>query len=109
MSKLKPCICLHIVAALVGLVSRTSASSAEPLYDPLKLEANDLPEPVELVVNDDSRSREIPILVYLPKGTSPAPVVLFSHGLGGARTELVHGQALGRAGLRCRFSPAPGQ
>ncbi len=38
----------------------------------------------DLVVRDDKRSREIPILVYLPPA-GRAPVVLFSHGLGGSR------------------------
>jgi predicted dienelactone hydrolase len=38
------------------------------------------------MVNDTERSREIPIRVYLPPQKEDAPVVLFSHGLGGTRT-----------------------
>ena len=39
----------------------------------------------DLTVKDQKRSREIPIRIYLPKEKTPAPVVLFSHGLGGSR------------------------
>jgi predicted dienelactone hydrolase len=39
----------------------------------------------DMTVKDEKRSREIPIKVYLPTETKPAPVVLFSHGLGGSR------------------------
>jgi predicted dienelactone hydrolase len=38
-----------------------------------------------LTVKDATRQREIPMLVYLPADTKAAPVVLFSHGLGGNR------------------------
>lgn len=34
---------------------------------------------------DDSRQREIPLLIYLPQTVRPRPVILFSHGLGGSR------------------------
>ena len=37
------------------------------------------------MVNDSARHRDIPIRVYLPSSSAPAPVVLFSHGLGGSR------------------------
>jgi predicted dienelactone hydrolase len=40
---------------------------------------------VDLSVHDEKRHRDIPLRVYLPKNTTPAPVVLFSHGLGGSR------------------------
>lgn len=39
----------------------------------------------DLVVSDDSREREIPVLVSLPAGDAAAAVILFSHGLGGSR------------------------
>jgi predicted dienelactone hydrolase len=58
---------------------------AQPAYDPL-LVNNYQPVPQDLTVKDQKRSREIPIRVYLPSGKTPAPVVLFSHGLGGSRT-----------------------
>ena len=35
---------------------------------------------------DAARKRDVPVTVYLPSATSsPAPVILFSHGLGGSR------------------------
>src|SRR5260221_4568726 len=49
------------------------------LVDKYQREQNDL------IVKDVGRSREVPIRVYLPKEKKPAPVVLFSHGLGGSR------------------------
>lgn len=54
-------------------------------YDPLAVTALQLPEPRTLAVIDELRSREIPLRIFLPIGTDPAPVVLFSHGLGGSR------------------------
>ncbi|MGJ8645187.1 MAG: alpha/beta hydrolase family protein [Luteolibacter sp.] len=36
-------------------------------------------------MNDPTRDRVVPLRVYLPDGIEPAPVVIFSHGLGGSR------------------------
>jgi len=62
------------------------ASTAWP-YDPLTVS----PAPIEIwerIVHDADRDRDIPLRIYLPptadKHTSPAPIVLFSHGLGGS-------------------------
>lgn len=44
-----------------------------------------VPAPVDLTVRDAARSRDVPVRVYLPEGTAPAAVILFSHGLGGSR------------------------
>jgi predicted dienelactone hydrolase len=52
-------------------------------YDPLATGA--APTHVDLVVRDEGRSRDIPLRVYLPAAAGKAPVVLFSHGLGGSR------------------------
>jgi len=54
-------------------------------YDPMRLPAESSAKTIDLVVKDSARSREIPIRVYLPEGKSAAPVILFSHGLGGDR------------------------
>ncbi len=54
-------------------------------YDPLEAKFQTKPRVLELVVHDKTRSREIPVRVYFEEQTSPAPVVLFSHGLGGSR------------------------
>jgi len=40
---------------------------------------------VDLEATDSARGVKIPALVYLPVTRVPAPVILFSHGLGGAR------------------------
>lgn len=40
----------------------------------------------DLVIVDSGRNREIPVRVYLPDTVYPAPVILYSHGLGGSRT-----------------------
>ena len=46
--------------------------------------------PADHVVRDEARDREIPLRVYLPASKAPAPVVLFSHGLGGSREGYVY-------------------
>lgn len=48
--------------------------------------ANAVRAPIDLDVVDAKRSRTLPIRVYRPQSNTPAPVLLFSHGLGGART-----------------------
>lgn len=40
---------------------------------------------IELTMHDEKRSREIPLRVYLPSQKNAAPIVLFSHGLGGTK------------------------
>ena len=54
-------------------------------YDPLKLPAASQASPSDFTVHDAKRDRDLPIRVYLPAESKPAPVVLFSHGLGGSR------------------------
>lgn len=54
-------------------------------YDPLRIDPSyDAPR-LDLTVRDAARSRDIPIRIYLPPGKEAAPVVLFSHGMGGSR------------------------
>ncbi|MEZ4701414.1 MAG: hypothetical protein R2834_13845 [Rhodothermales bacterium] len=60
-------------------------SIAQSRYDPLARPAGADPSFVDLMIRDDARSRDIPMRVYLPADRQPAPVVLFSHGLGGSR------------------------
>lgn len=56
-------------------------------YDPMALEsARPAVVTKDFDINDAARKRTIPIRVYLPASKDAAPVVLFSHGLGGART-----------------------
>lgn len=72
--------------AAAGFLPASPASAQTRTYDPLSIADRAGPETVDLVVDDPARQRTIPILVYLPEHTPPAPVVLFSHGLGGSRT-----------------------
>ena len=66
-------------------ISSTALLAAESTgYDPLKV-----PD-VKIVsktfdVKDAKRDRTLPVRVYLPQTDKPAPVILFSHGLGGSR------------------------
>ena len=54
-------------------------------YDPLVVDANFHPKVRDLTVHDTARNRDIPVRVYFPPNDKPAPIVLFSHGLGGPR------------------------
>lgn len=54
-------------------------------YDPLAVPAEYTPRVVDLTVRDAKRNRDIPVRAYLPQAAQAAPVVLFSHGLGGSR------------------------
>jgi predicted dienelactone hydrolase len=72
---------LALLLALLGGAGRAQGAD----YDPLAVAPGFQPESLALVVVDPARSREIPLRVYLPRGTGPSPVVLFSHGLGGSR------------------------
>jgi predicted dienelactone hydrolase len=67
-----------------GLLNDCFAEAAA--YDPLAVSDAALAEPLDLVVHDSDQSRDVPILVYLSADKASTPVVLFSHGLGGARS-----------------------
>jgi len=54
-------------------------------YDPLAVAPGAAPEGMDFTVHDAKRQRDIPVRVYLPAARQPAPVILFSHGLGGSR------------------------
>jgi predicted dienelactone hydrolase len=70
----------------LALLSAMSVSGCKtPSYDPLLVSSNAAPKIVDLDVSDTQRKRTIPIRIYLPPTDSPAPVILFSHGLGGSR------------------------
>jgi predicted dienelactone hydrolase len=70
---------------LALLFALAPAGAATQPYNPLALSTKASVQTVDLTVRDASRKRDIPIRVYFPHGKSPAPVVLFSHGLGGSR------------------------
>jgi dienelactone hydrolase len=77
-----------LVAAL--LLFAGSAPAAERAYDPLVLSDQSRPETLDFLVRDQARQRDIPLRVYLPPEKTPAPVVLFSHGLGGCRADYAY-------------------
>lgn len=71
---------------LTGLVAAVSASGRDA---PAEYKRTAGPAEVEvrrLDWKDARRDRVVPVTVYLPKGdTTPRPVIVFSHGLGGSR------------------------
>jgi len=72
-------------ACFLGWWLALALAAGAQSYDPLAVDTNVPPKIVDLTVHDAARNRDIPIRVYLPASTSPVPVVLFSHGLGGTR------------------------
>ncbi len=78
-------------------------------YDPLSLPKNFKAEIVDLTVHEIARQREIPVRVYLPPANTPAPVILFSHGLGGSREGNIYlGEHWSARGYICVFIQHPG-
>jgi predicted dienelactone hydrolase len=73
------------VRTLLLLMSLATGDVCAGNYDPLALDPAFRPAHVDLTVHDAARNRDIPVRVYLPTNTTPEPVVLFSHGLGGSR------------------------
>jgi predicted dienelactone hydrolase len=70
---------------LLSLLSSGHLLGEEPSsYDPLKVPEGEIVSKT-FEVKDATRDRTLPIRVYLPESTKPAPVVIFSHGLGGSR------------------------
>ncbi|WP_193214146.1 alpha/beta hydrolase family protein [Luteolibacter marinus] len=57
-------------------------SLAAKSYDPLKVADGKV---VSSTFEVAGPGRKVPIRVYLPQSSAPAPVILFSHGLGGSR------------------------
>jgi predicted dienelactone hydrolase len=76
---------MFLTISLALIVSASLISAQSEIYDPLVVDKYQATTQ-DLTVKDEKRSREIPIRVYFPKEKAPAPVILFSHGLGGSRT-----------------------
>ncbi len=74
--------CFPVIACLL---LPAPAIAREGRYDPLAVPAQVASRVVDLTVTDMERQRDIPVRVYLPQAATPAPVILFSHGLGGSR------------------------
>jgi predicted dienelactone hydrolase len=71
-------------SVLLCAVSLLRAQDA-PAYDPLAVTTEALPASHTDTVVDAERARELPLRIFLPAATAAAPVVVFSHGLGGTR------------------------
>lgn len=99
------------VRPAIGLMIALSARIAAAEYDPLTIEAqaDRTGRVIDFTITDADRNREIPIKVYLPANEEPAPVVLFSHGLGGSREgNAFMGEHWSDRGYVCVFLQHPG-
>lgn len=64
-------------------VAAALAVSASAL--PLALRADETHETLDFDWLDAARERPVPVRLYLPRQAAPAPLVVFSHGIGGSR------------------------
>ncbi len=69
-----------VAVAMAGLCAVAEGAG----YDPLAVDGAFRPRTLSLTVHDAARTRDLPLKVYLPLAAEAAPVVLFSHGLGGS-------------------------
>lgn len=74
-----------VIAGLSALELLAGVPIATAQYDPLVVPRDAEIQTTDLTVHDEARNRDLPLRVYLPATKEPAPVVLFSHGLGGTR------------------------
>jgi predicted dienelactone hydrolase len=75
-----------LVAVAWPLILASASEVHASSYDPLALAGPAGPSHFDLTAHDAARDRDIPLRIYLSTNTVPAPVILFSHGLGGSRT-----------------------
>jgi dienelactone hydrolase len=76
----------HLYLFVIALIASVGWAKAQDRpYDPLAVSSSRKTAIIERSVNDANRQREIPLRIYLPAAKAAAPVVLFSHGLGGSR------------------------
>ncbi len=77
-------------------------------YDPLAVPGG-VVERLEISMHDETRHRELPLRIYLPPAKSAAPIVLFSHGLGGSREgDVFLGEHWAKRGYVAVFLQHPG-
>ncbi len=85
-----------------------SQPTAPATYDPLAV-TNDKLETLLIDCRDERRDRDLPLKFYLPKMQAPAPVIVFSHGLGGNREgSKFLGEHWAARGYVCVFVQHPG-
>jgi len=98
-----------LAAALPAALGLAMAWAHTAPYDPLKLLEGSTVRTVDLTARDARRGRDIPLRVYMPEGKAEAPVVLFSHGLGGTRTGCAYlGEHWAKRGYASVFLQHPG-
>lgn len=91
-----------------ALVLWMAAAPAAPAYDPTQVAAIDV-RSWDGRVADAERHRDIPVRVYLPDSAKPAPVILYSHGLGGSiETSRFLGEHWAKRGFVAVFMQHPG-
>ena len=101
MNRIASICLLCFLAAHAALFAQAEIAD---VYDPLKVSQAPSLEWLDLLVHDTGRQRPIPIRVYRPASPSPAPVILFSHGLGGSRTGSAYmGKHWSARGYLCVF------
>ena len=81
---LKTDVRLVLVATYISMCFGFTIAE-DSIYDPLSTPKSQNLETIDSIVKDTVRNRDIPLRVYLPIEKTPAPVILFSHGLGGSR------------------------
>ena len=81
-----PSLTRRLVAVAWPLILASASEVHASSYDPLALAGPAGPSHFDLTAHDAARDRDIPLRIYLSTNTVPAPVILFSHGLGGSRT-----------------------
>jgi predicted dienelactone hydrolase len=78
-------LCLTTNAeARIRIAQEKSIPRETLAYDPLEISEAKI-KTLELTINDKSRGRELPVLVYLPKSKKQTAVIIHSHGLGGQK------------------------
>ncbi|MDD4873273.1 MAG: dienelactone hydrolase [Kiritimatiellae bacterium] len=76
--------CSYVTFLVLALLDGLALAEKQN-YDPLTISDQRSPEILDFTVDDKGRQRDIPIRIYFPPQKTPAPVILFSHGLGGSR------------------------
>lgn len=71
-----------ILSVFVGTLLPAQAPTS---YDPMARPETAPPPSLLATATDAEGDRELPLRIFLPAAAAPAPVIVFSHGLGGTR------------------------
>ncbi len=91
-------------------VASMAAVRGESPYDPLQTTLSlESVETIDLQFAYGKSGREVPVLLYLPPKDTKAPIIIFSHGLGGSRTGSAYlGKHWAVSGYAAAFIQHPG-